>query len=146
MVSPSQIGPACDENVAAAVELAAWVAGAAPPSGSDDATADTGTDEGHDPPPDHDTGSAGDDEAGTSAALDEGDDEANDDGGDDDGTQSGANPLPPGYGLGGDPIGSECTIAIAAAGSRSPCPCCYDYAVATVRRSVSRSCRPRTRS
>lgn len=110
VVSPSQIAPACDENVAAALELAAWVAGAAPPPDGDDGTADTGTDEGHDPPPDHGTGSDGTNDEGTSAATgDGGDSDANDDASHDEGSPSGEDVLPPGYGLGGNPIGCACT-------------------------------------
>jgi hypothetical protein len=110
VVPPSQIAPACDESIAAALALAAWVAGAAPPA-SDDGNSDTsaGGDEGHDPPPDHGTGSEGANDEGTSAALDEGDDgSAHDDASHDDGAPS--NVLPPGYGLGGDAMGCACTI------------------------------------
>jgi zinc carboxypeptidase len=109
VVSPSEIAPACAENVAAALELANWVAGDAPPQGTDDAGADTGGSEGHDPPPTHETtGQAGDD--GTGGVLDDAGSEAPSD---DDGNGGGSpgdrgNVLPPGYGLGGDATGCAC--------------------------------------
>src|SRR6185503_4122634 len=91
---------------------ATWVAGGAPPPGGDDGDpSDTGVgDEGHDPPPDHGTGSDSAGDLGTSGVLDDGGDgSANDEGGDDDGSPGGANVLPPGYGLGGDAMGCGCT-------------------------------------
>lgn len=114
VVPPSQIDPACRENVAAALALAAWAAQDAPPS-DDGGGEDDGGETGHDPPPSDDDGASnddssddddapGDDDAGTDGADDDG---ANDDdAGDDDDVPDA---LPPGFGLGaGEPTACGC--------------------------------------
>lgn len=112
VVPPSQIDPACSENVAAALALASWAAEMAPPTGSDDGGTDEGGGEtGHDPPPDaSDDGSADDDGTDDDGTDDGGGDDGNAD--DDDGGDDGTDALPPGFGLGtGDPAGCGCGSA-----------------------------------
>lgn len=111
VVPPSQIAPACDESVAAALELAAWVAEGVPPVGGDEGSGDgTAGDDGDEPPP-HATEGGVDGTEGTVGEVDGGGDAA----GDDDGTADGGtrddagNVLPPGYGLGSDASGCACT-------------------------------------
>ncbi|MBX7080363.1 MAG: hypothetical protein K1X88_14295 [Nannocystaceae bacterium] len=91
VVPPSQIGPACDENVAAALQLAAWVRQRAPEPPPEGGTT------GDAPPPDH-----GGSEDGGPVDPDGGSDgtgEPSDDPPGADATPGGA-ALPPGFGLG----------------------------------------------
>lgn len=113
VVPPSQIDPACRENVAAALALAQWAAQDAPPS--DDGGEDDGGETGHDPPPgeDDDEG-AGDDVDDDGGADDNTDDggtgshDEDDDGENDDGDDV-PDALPPTFGLGaGEPLGCGC--------------------------------------
>jgi carboxypeptidase T len=114
VVSPSQIAPACAENVAAALALADWAlehTGGAPDDGGSETGGGTdgAGDEHPDPTLDDDaghedagtTGNPDDDDAGEADANDEDDDG---DGGED------PDALPPGFGL-ADGQGSGCRFA-----------------------------------
>jgi Zinc carboxypeptidase len=106
VVPPSQIAPACAESVAAARELAAWVAEDAPPASSDEGGADESTgDQGHDPSGHETTGEPGESSDG-SGTLDDGD--ADGDGTDGPAPAGDEAVLPPGFGLGGEPPGCAC--------------------------------------
>lgn len=108
VVPPSQIDPACRENVAAAISLATWAAGMAPPDGGDEGGGGD-QDTGHDPPP-------GDDDGGDPGGTDGGDADGGEsgDGDDEGGEDDGGDPdhpdvLPPGFGLGvGEGSGCGC--------------------------------------
>jgi hypothetical protein len=118
VVPPSQIDPACRENVAAALALATWAAADAPAGDDDGGGGDEGGETGHEPPADDDgdAGSDGnaDDDASDDAADDANDDDASDDDANDDGDGTNddddvPDALPPTFGLGtGDPAGCGC--------------------------------------
>ena len=111
VVPPSQIDPACRENVAAALAVAQWVAQMTPPSDDGGASDETG----HEPPPHDEGGDTSADGGGTAGdgANASADDNGGDGGGDDEGDGNGdggdADALPPGFGLGaGEGEGCAC--------------------------------------
>jgi MYXO-CTERM domain-containing protein len=112
VVPPSQIDPACRENVAAAIAIAQWAAEMAPQGGDDDGGAEEsggGEDTGHEPPTDPGgDGESGGGDDGTGGDIE--DDGDGGEGGEDDGGDGGdPDALPPGFGLGvGDASGCGC--------------------------------------
>lgn len=109
VVPPSQIDPACRENIAAAMALASWAAELAPPA--DDGDTGAGS-EGGDETGDHDSPPPHDDDDGSGSDGTDGGDATNDDAAadDDDGSDDVPDALPPGFGLGvGDSTGCGCT-------------------------------------
>ncbi|MFO0636360.1 MAG: M14 family metallopeptidase [Nannocystaceae bacterium] len=124
VVPPSQIGPACDENVAAALQLAAWVRQMAPQPPDHGGTTGDGS-------PPGDAGSS----SGDAGAEGDGGAPGSSDGGDDpspgDAAPEGA-ALPPGFGLGSEAAGG-CRL-----GDTAPLPWWLVLAPWLVRRRPAR--------
>jgi carboxypeptidase T len=113
VVPPSEIAPACAENVAAALTLADWAlehtGGAADDGGGD--TSGGGSEGGDEPDPMHEDGTGGGESGAHDTAASAADDGAADE--DDDAGDAPSDPdaLPPGFGL-GEPDARGCALAV----------------------------------